>query len=118
MSEDVVAEKAEKKRNSRRGGLAAAKNRDPGYSPEVRLKAVRLRLEEGLRLKDVCAEMGAAQSALSRWVKVYEQLGEGPGQVRWRPRFRYAASNDSGPVTIRAGRKLGWTRHCHQTGSR
>jgi transposase InsO family protein len=45
-------------------------------------------LEEGFSLKDVCAEIGVAQSALSRWVSLYRQFGEAglqpARQKKWR----------------------------------
>jgi transposase InsO family protein len=72
MKEETVAVK---KRTSPPRGAGGKKSR-PNYSPAVRLRAVRLRLEEGFNLKDVCAEIGVAQSALSRWVSLYRQFGE------------------------------------------
>ena len=76
MSEQTVVEKKRRKRiNPPRGVRGAAKNAHR-YSPEVRLKAVRLRLEEGFSLADVCQEMGMAVSCLSRWIQLYQQFGE------------------------------------------
>ena len=73
MNEQTIVEK---KRNSPPRGAGGGKKPRPRYAPEVRLKAVRLRLEEGFSLQDVCAEMGVTQSALSRWISLYRQQGE------------------------------------------
>jgi len=76
MTEKIVVEKKQKKRTSSppRGG--GAKKSQKVYSTADKLKAVRLRLEEGFNLKDICAEMGMAQSCLSRWIRLYQKFGE------------------------------------------
>jgi len=40
------------------------------------MRAVQLYLEEGFKLKEVCAEMGMVTSCLSRWIGLYRQFGE------------------------------------------
>jgi transposase InsO family protein len=79
MNEEVVAEK---QRNSPPRGARAAKKTKFRFAPEVRLKAVRLRLEEGFSLEDVCAEIGVGTSALNRWVSLYRQFGEAGLQTK------------------------------------
>lgn len=74
MNEEVVAKKQRKPSPPR--GAGAKKSRR--FSPEQKLRAVRLRLEEGFGLKDVCAEIGVAQSNLSRWIRQYQESGHFP----------------------------------------
>jgi transposase InsO family protein len=86
MNEQTVVEK---KRNSPPRGAGGAK-KVRRFTADEKLKAVRLRLEEGFSLADVCAEVGVAQSGLSRWIRQYRALGEaglksgtpGPRQAR------------------------------------
>jgi transposase InsO family protein len=96
MNEQVVTEK---KRKSPPRGAGGRKKYKPHYSPQDRLKAVRLRLEEGFSLDDVCAEVGVTQSALSRWVKRYRQFGE----VGLQPadRLKTRAARLPAPITDR-----------------
>jgi transposase InsO family protein len=77
MNEPVVVKQKRKKNLSPPRGAGRAKKSRPCYSPADKLKAVRLRLEEGFSIGDVCAELGMAQSCLSRWVNLYRQFGEG-----------------------------------------
>jgi len=72
MNEQTIVEK---KRNSPPRGAGGAK-KVRRFTPDEKLKAVRLRLEEGFSLKDICAEVGVAQSGLSRWISQYQQFGE------------------------------------------
>ena len=72
MNEQTVVEK---KRNSPPRGAGGAK-KVRRFTADEKLKAVRLRLEEGFSLADVCAEIGVAQSGLSRWIRQYHTLGE------------------------------------------
>jgi transposase InsO family protein len=72
MNEQTIVEK---KRNSPPRGAGGAKKLRR-FTPDEKLKAVRLRLEEGFSLKDICAEIGVAQSGLSRWISEYQQFGE------------------------------------------
>ena len=77
MSEQTVVAKKRKRKNlNPPRGVGRAEKSAHRYPPEVRLKAVRLRLEEGFSLADVCQELGMAQSCLSRWVCLYQQFGE------------------------------------------
>ena len=76
MSEQTVVEKKRRKNNNPPRGVGRAEKSAHRYPPELRLKAVRLRLEEGFSLADVCQEMGMAVSCLSRWVRLYQQFGE------------------------------------------
>ena len=72
MNEQTVVET---KRNSPPRGAGGAK-KVRRFTADEKLKAVRLRLEEGFSLADVCAEIGVAQSGLSRWIRQYRALGE------------------------------------------
>ena len=78
MNEQTVVEK---KRNSPPRGAGGAK-KVRRFTADEKLKAVRLRLEEGFSLADVCAEIGVAQSGLSRWIRQYHALGEAGLQSR------------------------------------
>jgi len=94
MNEEVIVEK---KRNSPPRGAGGGKKTRPRYALEVRLKAVRLMLEEGFSLKDVCAETGVGSSSLNRWVSQYRQFGE----VGLQPASQKKARQDRlpGPIT-------------------
>ena len=85
MTEKIVVTKKRKKRtlNPPRG-VGAKKSRN-AYPPADKLKAVRLRLEEGFSTKDVCAELGMATSCLNRWVQLYREFGEGGLQPAPQP---------------------------------
>lgn len=72
MKEKTVVEK---KRNSPPRGAGGAK-KARRYTPDEKLKAVRLRLEEGFSVQDVCGEMGMAVSCLHTWIRQYQQFGE------------------------------------------
>ena len=76
MSEQSIVERKRSKRNNPPRGVGGAAKTARRYPPEVKVKAVRLRLEEGFSLADVCQEMGMAMSCLSRWVRLYQQFGE------------------------------------------
>jgi transposase-like protein len=67
--------------------------------PADKLKAVRLRLEEGFRLEDVCAEIGVAQSGLSRWIRQYQEFGEAglQNKMTGRRKDRLPAPNHQRP---------------------
>jgi transposase InsO family protein len=73
MSEQI---EVEKKKNlpprGERGG------RKPGhrFPKEVRLRAVRMILEEGFKPDLVCDEIGACKSIVAKWVAKYHQHGE------------------------------------------
>ncbi|GEM_PF-3409734 len=65
----------------------------PAYPLEVRLKAVKLYLEEGLSPKPVSREVGIHPSQLYDWAKRYKAGGESglaPGQRRGTPPKRSA----------------------------
>ena len=70
-----VTKKRKKRTLNPPRGVRGKKSR-AAYTPADKLRAVRLRLEEGFSSKDVCAEMGMAASCLNRWVKLYQQFGE------------------------------------------
>jgi len=88
MNEEAVVEKKRKKNLSPPRGAGRREKLGRRYSPETKLKAVRLRLEEGFRLREVCAEMGMAASCLSRWVRLYQQFGEAGLEAADRPATR------------------------------
>ena len=54
----------------------AARRGSQPYPIELRLKLVKLRLEEGYSLQLLCQESGVSQSALSKWILGYQQHGE------------------------------------------
>jgi len=54
----------------------AARRGSQPYPVELRLKLVRLRLEEGYPLELVAREAGISQSALYKWILCYQQHGE------------------------------------------
>ena len=63
----------EKTRSRRRGKAKGTANR---YSPEFKIRAVKLCLEEGYSHSLVCEEMGMGSSSLSYWLKAYREQGE------------------------------------------
>jgi len=46
------------------------------YGFEVKLRCVKLRLEEGLPVSLLSKEVGASQDGIRRWVKAYQERGE------------------------------------------
>src|SRR5271170_3146004 len=46
------------------------------YSYELRLKAVKLHLEEGISREVISRELGVGESSVSVWVRTYRQEGE------------------------------------------
>lgn len=82
MKEKTVVEK--KRSSPPRGAGGAKKSRR--YTPDEKLKAVWLRLEEGFSVQDVCGEMGMAVSCLHTWIRQYQQFGEAGFQVAARKR--------------------------------
>ena len=52
------------------------RNGGHGYPHAFRLKAVKLRVEEGYSLKLIAQEMGCTPNSISRWVDCYERYGE------------------------------------------
>lgn len=56
---------------------APGKGRQRTFMPlEVRLRAVKLRLEEGLPRKLICQELGVNPNTLDKWVRRYRECGE------------------------------------------
>ena len=53
-------------------------NRNPRskFPFDLRLKAVKLHLEEGIAVSLVSQELGAAESTIKHWVKRYRTVGE------------------------------------------
>lgn len=78
MEENEAVKKIE--RRPPRGSGAKKVRR---YSAAEKLRAVRLRLEEGFSLKDITSETGVAQSNLSLWIRQYRELGEAGLQPRY-----------------------------------
>jgi len=70
MQENQVVENRKPQRSGK------SKSRANRYSPEFKLKAVKLCLEEEYSHSLVCEEMGMGTSTLSNWLKVYRQRGE------------------------------------------
>ena len=46
------------------------------YGFEVKLRCVKLRLEEGLPVSLLCKEVGVSEDSVYHWVKVYQERGE------------------------------------------
>jgi len=46
------------------------------YGFEVKLRCVKLRLEEGVAVSLICKEVGVSKSVLHRWVRAYQERGE------------------------------------------
>jgi transposase len=66
---------------------------------EVRLKAVKLRLEEGFSVKLIAHELGVARYAIYEWIKRYRQLGE----TGLKPRLtRVSSRRNKLPVAVKA----------------
>ncbi len=76
MNEEIVVEQKRKKNLSPPRGAGRGKKSRPVYSPDQRLKAVKLRLEEGFSREEICHEMGMAGSCLDRWTGLYRKFGE------------------------------------------
>jgi transposase InsO family protein len=72
MNEQTVVEK---KRNSPPRGAGGAKKKRR-YTPDEKLKAVRLYREEGFSLALVSEELGISKSSVEHWLKAYELGGE------------------------------------------
>ena len=69
MEEEVRVEQ----KSARRRRAADSGKR---YTPQERLKAVRLHLQEGYPLALVCQELGMGKKSLWHWVRAYRQRGE------------------------------------------
>ena len=69
MDEKETVEKAVK-----RGGRAGGRRR--WYTFEEKLRAVKLRLEEGFAFDLVCAETGVSTTSLGVWLRQYREEGE------------------------------------------
>lgn len=63
------------KKEAPRSGRRRSKKRGR-YTPEVRLRAVKLHLEEGFTQGLVCREMGMCISTFHAWLRVYRERGE------------------------------------------
>jgi len=66
------------KRKSKRGKSRYGKR----YELELKLRCVKLRLEEGLPVSLLSKESGASQDVIRRWVKAYQERGEAGLQNR------------------------------------
>lgn len=72
MNEQTVVEK---KRNSPPRGAGGAK-KTRRYTPEEKLKAVRLYREEGFSMALISQELGVSKSSVEHWLKAYQLGGE------------------------------------------
>jgi len=77
MHDEEVSQPVEKKRTTLppRGEARHPKN-NRRYPFELKLKAVRLYLEEGFSGRLIMEETGISQQSLSGWVRLYQNLGE------------------------------------------
>ena len=76
--------KKAKKKPAKAPGAAGERKKGRVVPVEVRLKAVKLYLEEGLPREMVSQEVGVHKSVLSEWAKRYRQEGEAGLQPRPR----------------------------------
>ena len=60
----------------KRGTRSTTVSRHPAYPSEFKLRIVKLRLEEGHEVRQICEQSGISQSALFHWVKDYRAHGE------------------------------------------
>ena len=74
--------RVEKKRNSPPRGAGGRKKSRERYSPQLRLRAVKLHLEEGFSQRLVCEELGMSKSILGLWLHQYRLAGEAGLQPR------------------------------------
>jgi transposase InsO family protein len=83
-----MEERSEVERIGRRRRLGGgAKGRHPNHYPfEVRLRAVKLHLEEGFSLSTVSEELGLSKNTLWDWVKRYRESGEDGLRSRFKGR--------------------------------
>ena len=62
------------------GGVKEKKGRENRYGRrygfEIKLRCVKLYLEEGLPLSLLAKEVGASTDGIRRWVKAYQERGE------------------------------------------
>lgn len=77
------------KRGSRPPRGAAAREKKHKFTLEVRLRAVKLHLEEGLTARLVSEQLGIGYSTLTNWITRYRKMGEeGLREQTHRPRSR------------------------------
>ena len=60
----------------KRGTRSMNVHRHPVYPSEFKLRIVKLRLEEGHEVRQICEQSGISQSALFHWVNAYRAHGE------------------------------------------
>jgi transposase InsO family protein len=75
MNENEPVEKKRQNTSPPRGGTAAAKNAGR-YPVALRLRAVKLHLEEGFAIDLVAEELGVSAESVRAWLKRYQQEGE------------------------------------------
>ncbi len=91
MSELNDTDPIEKKNNTPpRGGARGPKKRTARFPFELKLKAVKLYLEEGFSGALISEETGASPQALSGWVRLYREQGEAGLKRHTPPRLREA----------------------------
>jgi transposase-like protein len=76
---EAISEVQGKRKKTRppRGAARRSIHSHPHSHPfEVRLKAVRLHLEEGFPPELIARQMGVGKSTLSKWVRLYRDQGE------------------------------------------
>jgi transposase-like protein len=86
--EKVVGVKQKSKRKGSRYGKR--------YGFELKLRCVKLRLEEGVPISLLSKEVGASKSVIGRWVKAYQEQGE--AGLRTRSVSRGSGQKLPGPV--------------------
>ena len=73
-----------------RGVARRPKKASPRYPFELKLKAVKLYLEEGFSGRLITEETGVSQQALSGWIQQYQQFGEEGLKAHTSPSLRQA----------------------------
>jgi len=82
------------------GGKGSRRRHHAAYSYEFRLRAVKLHVEEGLPLGEICRETGVSDVSLCHWLKQYQENGE--DALKAKP--RHGAGHRSGrfPDAVKA----------------
>jgi transposase InsO family protein len=90
----VEMERVEEVKRKRKGEESRFGKR---YGFEIKLRCVKLRLEEGLPVGLLCKEVGVSKSAVQHWVKAYQERGE----AGLRNQGRSSGSRKKLPVPVR-----------------
>ena len=90
----VMMESVEEVKRKSKGKESRVGNR---YGFELKLRCVKLRLEEGLPVPLLSKEVGASKDVIYRWVKAYQERGE----AGLRNQVAFSGSRRKLPVPVR-----------------